>query len=447
MKMVVLFFHISNDEPNGESYAKGGKVQTDLGPIKKGDIDKYGDIEEIYYEVVVWGVEPKEGESDDRQIDIADSYSEAKKIAKKTRKEVKKGENIVIYAKPELEIKSEVETIRYVDGGFYAKGGKIDREEPIVEFEVKTGEREYIVLYRPSSDGMKDISKISDEELINEYWGGDAEKTEYGYDVGDAYVDVYRRMTMGEYIDRGYAKGGKTDRMFNIVHTDINGEKSFSEVPAKDEQEALAKLNKVLDPYKNKIISISEIKEVDKLGSITTAQEYHYARDKEYGRRIDMGIIHKDTDENFMNFDEEYFNELVDKGIIDTNKYYAKGGKLPTAEEIYEGEFLDEFAVDESYTCSNCGDAEVFRYKGKVYQVITWNERAQDNEPYSVEVSEIEDYEHLAKGGMIKNKGYFVAIDKDGNALTLFQADSGKWDEVTRSKEEAEKIRFKRNCR
>lgn len=62
-------------------------------------------------------------------------------------------------------------------------------------------------------------------------------------------------------------------------------------------------------------------------GQITTAQEYHEARDKEYGRRIDMGIIQKDTDENFMNFDDEYFNELVNKGIIDPNNYYAKGGK------------------------------------------------------------------------------------------------------------------------
>ena len=50
---------------------------------------------------------------------------------------------------------------------------------------------------------------------------------------------------------------------------------------------------------------------------------------------------------------------------------YAKGGKVPTAEEIYDGEFLDEYPVDESYTCANCGDAEVWKYKGKVYQVIT----------------------------------------------------------------------------
>lgn len=61
-------------------------------------------------------------------------------------------------------------------------------------------------------------------------------------------------------------------------------------------------------------------------GKITTAQEYHEARDKEYGKRIDMGIIKKDTDENFMNFDDEYFNELVNKGIIDPDNYYAKGG-------------------------------------------------------------------------------------------------------------------------
>jgi hypothetical protein len=57
------------------------------------------------------------------------------------------------------------------------------------------------------------------------------------------------------------------------------------------------------------------------MGTELTDQEYHKARNKEYEKRINTGIIKKDTDENFMNFDEEYFNELVNKGIIDPNKY------------------------------------------------------------------------------------------------------------------------------
>ena len=92
------------------------------------------------------------------------------------------------------------------------------------------------------------------------------------------------------------------------------------------------------------MITDEEIKSLYKLakgGKITTAQEYHKARNKEYEKRINTGIIKKDTDENFMNFDEEYFNELVNKGIIDPDNYYAKGGatkgKMKLIEEEYAG--------------------------------------------------------------------------------------------------------------
>ena len=145
---------------------------------------------------------------------------------------------------------------RELNTRIYAKGGEVNRDEPIVEFEVKSGEREYIILYRPSSDGVKDISKMSDEDLINEYWGGDAEKTEYGYDVGDAYVEVYKRMTMGEYIDRGYAKGGLTqvDKPPYYMVSLINWNKNINRVSGRfrTEEEAKQKAEKLKEKYKER---------------------------------------------------------------------------------------------------------------------------------------------------------------------------------------------------
>jgi len=67
-------------------------------------------------------------------------------------------------------------------------------------------------------------------------------------------------------------------------------------------------------------------------GEITSATEYHELRNKEYKKRVNSGIIKKDTDENFMDFDDEYFNELVNKGKIDVDNYFAKGGSLSKEE-------------------------------------------------------------------------------------------------------------------
>ena len=62
-------------------------------------------------------------------------------------------------------------------------------------------------------------------------------------------------------------------------------------------------------------------------GKITSAPEYHKVRNAEYDRRVKSGKM-KDTDDNFERFDEMYFDELVEKGRINPDNYFAKGGKL-----------------------------------------------------------------------------------------------------------------------
>ena len=89
----------------------------------------------------------------------------------------------------------------------YAKGGKIDRDEPIVEFMVNTGDREHLSLFRPAKFStspitVEDLKKMNEENIIFMMYGGeDAEMTDYGVDIGDSYVRVDSIMTMGEYID------------------------------------------------------------------------------------------------------------------------------------------------------------------------------------------------------------------------------------------------------
>ena len=53
---------------------------------------------------------------------------------------------------------------------------------------------------------------------------------------------------------------------------------------------------------------------------ITNAPQYHKVRNAEFKKRVNQGKL-KDTDENFVNFDEMYFDELVKKGRVDLSKY------------------------------------------------------------------------------------------------------------------------------
>ena len=118
----------------------------------------------------------------------------------------------------------------------YAKGGKIDRDEPIVEFLVSTGDREHLSLFRPKDHvivndetgkkfkgkdaTVKSLREMDEEELVQLMYGEGAYMTDYGVDIGDGTVRVDSIMTMGEFIDRGYAKGGIITRARALAKKD-----------------------------------------------------------------------------------------------------------------------------------------------------------------------------------------------------------------------------------
>ena len=54
------------------------------------------------------------------------------------------------------------------------------------------------------------------------------------------------------------------------------------------------------------------------------------------------------------------------------------------------GDELSNYPVDESQTISNAGDAVQYMYEGKLYEIITWNECADEHEPESKTISELE---------------------------------------------------------
>lgn len=57
---------------------------------------------------------------------------------------------------------------------------------------------------------------------------------------------------------------------------------------------------------------------------------------------------------------------------------------------IVASDEVNRYPVDESQTISNAGDAVVYEYYGRLYEVITWNEFAVDHEPGSITVTQLE---------------------------------------------------------
>ena len=57
------------------------------------------------------------------------------------------------------------------------------------------------------------------------------------------------------------------------------------------------------------------------------------------------------------------------------------------------GDEISNYPVDESQTISNAGDAVQYMYSGKKYEVITWNQCADEHDPESKTISELESME------------------------------------------------------
>lgn len=86
---------------------------------------------------------------------------------------------------------------------------------------------------------------------------------------------------------------------------------------------------------------------------------------------------------------------------------------LPSIADIEdEGNKIDSYPIDESMDNPNAGDAVVYDYNGKKYQVITWNEKAEQQRAGDKTINELDDDDEFASGGSIsKSKARKILHD------------------------------------
>jgi hypothetical protein len=115
-------------------------------------------------------------------------------------------------------------------------------------------------------------------------------------------------------------------------------------------------------------------------GEITSAPEYHKVRNAEYDRQVKSGKI-KDTDDNFERFDKMYFDELVEKGRINPNNYFAKGGKTRSTHSINQDRRrLSQEPWEQAYLPKRKGN--FFAKGGKILGALS-EDWGRDSDVYS----------------------------------------------------------------
>lgn len=93
----------------------------------------------------------------------------------------------------------------------------------------------------------------------------------------------------------------------------------------------------------------------------------------------------------FDSAEEAWEANPVVKGSTDPNDYglESEGDRLDINEIEFEGSLIDEYPVDESQTVSNAGDAKVYSYMNHMWEIITWNDEAEDHESGSQTVNDL----------------------------------------------------------
>ena len=78
-----------------------------------------------------------------------------------------------------------------------------------------------------------------------------------------------------------------------------------------------------------------------------------------------------------------------------------------------DGDLLDVYSVDESQAVSNAGDAEIYFYEGKRYEIITWNDQAMEHEKGDKQMSELS-YEYTDEEECKLSELHLTDCDDDG---------------------------------
>ena len=213
------------------TFAKGGKIIENKGPVKKDETDV-----DVAYSVKIWGdpskdpTEPPYENPDDRWVGREETYSDAMKLLNENHKELKEGESITIYAESKYagededkfydEIRDEV---RYVKVG--PSGGELDEYySKVVDKLGKDGA--FIRVLKDSQFSRN--TNMGENEYIYFRNGKDIRAT-----VSNETVNLYGMVSetftspkeLAEYLDENeiFAKGGtakKTDVIRKQLTTD-----------------------------------------------------------------------------------------------------------------------------------------------------------------------------------------------------------------------------------
>jgi len=217
---------------------------------------------------------------------------------------------------------------KMINNPFYAKGGKVDDLGNPTDPKVISQMEKFIKEKMPKldkdrffTDGMK---RKEAKRMFYE---------KYGYGAYDPRFSIFEKGgKIGfEGLSKKVAKryvGKKVPKKFQNQYG-----KTYSPAEAKE----------VGDKVAGAVYRMQQAKKMAKGGMITSAPEYQKVRNAEYDRRVKSGKI-KDTDDNFERFDEMYFDELVEKGRIDPNNYFAKGGEVKYA--IYEDYYGNDIKTE-----------------------------------------------------------------------------------------------------
>lgn len=103
------------------------------------------------------------------------------------------------------------------------------------------------------------------------------------------------------------------------------------------------------------------------------------------------------TKESFLLFTKKW-KQIADSEGIDFNMKVSSNDVIAELEDLDAqlisivedgGDELSTYTVDESQTISNAGEAVQYIWNSKKYEIITWNENADEHEPESKTISKL----------------------------------------------------------
>ena len=208
--------------------------------------------------------------------------------------------------------------LEIIDVEEYAKGGKIEVGDVMANTKTKT------------------IGIIRDVDLL----GGDV-RTDADGVVDTDNLEHYSKSKHKQYeiapstkkeIGSKFAKGGMTTKMYYIVYNEANGEKSYAEVPATSEKEAIEKLKK--EGGVERIVRVRKMDkdEYAKGGKIEVGVNVKYPKATMIGEVIamkDSSAIPNEKDIVVRYNDGKEVGDLASSFVyVNDNKVFAKGGRL-----------------------------------------------------------------------------------------------------------------------